>query len=258
MKKIINENVIFIISPPRSGSKLLRDTLASSDKIDCIEYDINFIWTRKQSCPDDVLNSQSIFDPYIKQFILKHKKNKSDFIIDKTVSNCLRLGFIEKNFKGCKYIFLHRNENDTINSLKKCWRLPGFSEENQSRAVFFNKILKFPYRHCWKYGITYVKNLFIKLVSKESLSSTWGPRFIGVDEYLLHNGIDKTCEKQYQECVDAIASFKCNVDNNRYVTVSYDDLIRKPYDELGRVSSFLNQNNALISWKGFVDEKYRL
>ncbi len=253
----MNENIIFIISPPRSGSKLLRDTLASSDKISCIEFDINFVWTRNHLV-DDEISKEYTFDPFIKQFIFRHKQKSSDFIIDKTVSNCLRLGYIEKNFEGCKYIFLGRNRVDTIKSLQKCWRLPSFSKENQSRNIYIKKILKFPYRHCWQYGFEYLKNSLKRILNQESLVSTWGPRFSGINDYLKENGINKTCEKQFFECDSKIRSFKKTLNCTRYISINYEDLISNPNEELKKISEFLKQDISLNSWKQFANEKYRL
>ena len=107
-KQESNFEQIILIGPARSGTKILRDTIATHPKINKIEFDINFIWKRhNEEVQHDSLASEKA-SPKVVKYIRKYFKSKAknaDFVIEKTVSNTLRIPFVRKVFPKAKYIF---------------------------------------------------------------------------------------------------------------------------------------------------------
>ena len=88
---------IFLIGPARSGTKLLREILNKSELINSIPFDINPTWQYIFNLPlnsDELINCDEHKFSLLKKFINKFGDNK--FILEKTISNCIRIKQIAK------------------------------------------------------------------------------------------------------------------------------------------------------------------
>src|SRR5690606_11626506 len=120
---------LIIIGAARSGTNILRDTLArlpGFETWDCDE--INPIWRHGNTgWPNDEIpadRTHGRVKPYIRRQFLKlwRRSGKPAFVIEKTCANTLRVPFVDAVLPEAKYLHLVRNGFDVVASSRKRWK----------------------------------------------------------------------------------------------------------------------------------------
>ena len=122
---------VIILGAARSGTRLLRSLVASGEQHAEVPYDVNYIWRfGNESCPDDCLAASTVNDQlraFVHRRLAKCAHAKPDQpIVEKTVSNVLRIPFVQSIYPEAKYVFLMRNGRDVIESAYRCWQQQGW------------------------------------------------------------------------------------------------------------------------------------
>jgi len=141
------EKPIFIISPPRSGSTFLFDCLVQFKELFHISYEADLIWWKhfpysRLNLTSDYIDEDEASNHNIHALkrslraraslnMLKLNKRWSHIpchlglkpicFIDKTISNCFHLDFINKAFPDAQFIFLLRDPRAVISSMMEGW-----------------------------------------------------------------------------------------------------------------------------------------
>lgn len=229
MKKII------IIGAARSGTNMLRDILSSTGSIVTWPCDeINYIWrygnARSQT---DEFSSKMAGDrqrKYIhEKFSEVSKKGGSEWVLEKTCANSLRVDFVEAIFPDALYIHIIRDGRDVACSARERWT------SEVDLPYLLKKVRFVPARDLLFYASRYLWSRAYQIFSKENRLSTWGPRFEGIDEVFDAHSIVVASAIQWMKCVENTqASFK-SIPLERVITVAYEDFTRSPIEELERI-----------------------
>jgi len=250
----INHPVI-ILGAARSGTKILRATIASSSDFVCIPYDINYVWKYKnyhvnhdELIPDNLNNK--IIEYIHKQFfrIIKNKKNKK--MVEKTVSNSLRVDFVKKVFPDCKFIHIIRDGRDVAESSRRCWDAP--LELN----YLIKKALNFPLKDAPKYAIQFIKYNLNKFAFSKKKIKSWGPRFNGIDDIVKTHSLIELCGIQWLRCVESTLKSLEKLSRDEYIQIKYEDLVQNPTKELRKIANFLEIRD-FYSIKKFADKEIK-
>lgn len=236
---------LFIISAARSGSKILREILSSSNEFSFYPYDINYIWKYKNlHINHDELKLSHLDNEKI-EYIRKYfsRINNADKrILEKTVSNSLRLEFIKAIYPDAQIIHLHRDGREVTASIKSCWIEPTISTRNQSWSLLAKKIIDFPFRTSTLYLIKHLKNNF-SLFSPNKTLKSWGPRFEGIDDVLKSKSLIEVCALQWAIPEKKTMTYLEKQDPNNFITIKYEDLVTNPRKTLLSVNEFLGIHN---------------
>ena len=121
-----DNNKIFILGLPRSGTTLLEKIISSHSKVGSVS-EIGYLYDHidKNIIIDKKINENQItkfinsnfgseYDNFLKQFNIKKK-----FILDKTLTNFWYIGFIKIFFPNSKIIHSYRNPKDNCLSIFK-------------------------------------------------------------------------------------------------------------------------------------------
>jgi hypothetical protein len=66
----------------------------------------------------------------------------------------------------------------------------------------------------------------------------WGPQLDGMDRLLAEHPLDEVCALQWKRCVEASADAFAAMPEDKWLAVAYEDFVRDPETELGRVLDF--------------------
>lgn len=120
---------VIVIGAARSGTKFLRDILAAGAGVAVVPYDVNYVWRiGVGSAPDDCLEPAQLTDRQ-RRFIrstlpaLAHMK-PGEILLEKTVSNTLRVAFVEAVLPQARYVHLIRDGRDVTESAMRLWQAP--------------------------------------------------------------------------------------------------------------------------------------
>ena len=234
--------IVLIIGAARSGTKILRKSISTHNEVNAIPYDINFIWRYgNENSLDDELRPKNFSEPisdFINRFVLKYKKN-SAFILEKTVSNCLRVEYTNLIFPKAKYIHLVRNPFDVIESAYRQW------EETPNINYLLRKSLKFPILHCFNYVMKYLINEIQRvLTNTNKKSGTWGPRYKGIDNDLQEKHLWEVCTIQWQKCYLEANKGLSSISAENQLFIKYEDFVLSPTETMIDICTFLSIENT--------------
>lgn len=236
----MNYQPIIIIGAPRSGTNMLRDVLCDFKGVGTWPCDeINYIWRHGNIRAETDEFSIEMARPKVKNFIRKEfdhfaKKEKLNFLIEKTCANSLRVPFVEQVIPEAKYIFIVRDGVDAVGSATIRWKA------KLDIPYILKKVRYVPLTDLPFYGLRYIGSRLYKLISKEQRLSFWGPQFNGLSEALEKHSLEEVCALQWQRCVDLSGRAFENMPDDKVVRVKYEDFVSHPVEELTRILLELN------------------
>jgi len=226
---------VVLIGAARSGTKLLRDALATATGAGAVPYDIGYVW-RAGAGPhaDDVLDPTEL-TPRMRDFIVgfvdKYAAGHPSAVVEKTVGNTLRVPYVVRVLPDAAFVHLIRDGVDVAESTFRQWREPA------DYRYLAQKVRHFPLRMAPTYGRRYVASLLRRSVAGDGRVTTWGPRYPGIENDLAQVDLLTVCARQWRESVErARRGFRDAAIS--VVEVRYEDLVAHPEAELGRVSEF--------------------
>lgn len=253
---------VFLIGAARSGTKFLRDTIAVSQDVAAVPYDINYVWRHgNEGCPHDEITPEDINEKTaqhirrtVERLALKGRDDAPRIILEKTVSNTLRMETVRRIFPEAEFIVLERNGLDVVESSYRQWTAP------PERGYLLEKLRYFPVRE-WRYGLWFARNL----VRPSSGPPIWGPRYSGIEYDLDRLGTAQTCATQWAACV---RSSRASIRSNDTHTVEYASLANSGsltgllsdlgISDIERVTQRLNKKFKLTTtWPGQIPDADR-
>ncbi len=238
------DSPLIIIAAARSGTKMLRSALACSTDLVDFPYDMNYIWKYgNYQIPHDELTASNLTKE-INRFIQKRfydllKSSNAKMVLEKSVSNSLRVSFVRAVFPKCKIIHLYRDGRDVAVDALECWRSGATDNRIQSKRDLLRKIKDFPYRAAFPYLLTYLKDYAERLFRADKQLKSWGPRFRGIDDALGKYSLIEVCGMQWARSVDSSVRDLAFLSKEQdYISVKYEDLVANPVEELSRIIAF--------------------
>lgn len=230
---------IILIGAARSGTKFLRDVLASGAGTAAVPYDVNYIWRYgAEKAIDDVLDPAALTLKR-RKFIVKSlrsvaKARNGDILIEKTVASTLRVPFVDAVFPDARYVHLIRDGREVTESAMRQWQAP------PNWKALFQKVRNLPIQNIGYVGwfaLNFVKGLH----SGRKGGQVWGPRFPGIDAITEQGPLARVCAQQWLETYNRANSALPKIANadSRVFVIRYEDLIRddialsKLVDQLG-------------------------
>jgi len=218
---------IILIGAARSGTKFLRDCLAASPDCHAVPYDINYIWRYGQDkLKHDILDPKSV-SPKKRKFIRRtiaklSKAQGGDRIIEKTVSNTLRIPFVDEIYPNAVFIHLIRDGREVVESSMRLWTAP------PNTGALWTKLKSMPVQNIG-YIFWYAGNLisgFVKGGRKGG--NIWGPRYPDITQDALQMSLAEICATQWKNCVEKSLKDLASIDPERVHTIRYKDFVSQP------------------------------
>lgn len=230
---------VVIIGAPRSGTNMLRDFLVELPGVDTWPCDeINYIWRHGNIShkSDEFLPQVASQDicKYIRgQFNALQNKYHSNYIIEKTCANSLRIGFVNKVLPDAKYIFLIRDGLDVIGSAKLRWKA------ELDILYLLKKVRYVPWIDLPYYGFKYFGNRLAKIFSEDGRLRFWGPQLNDMDNLLKTYSLEQVCAVQWQRCVEVSEFAFSQMAEDKVYRLRYEDFIINPSDEYKKICAFI-------------------
>ena len=234
---------VIIIGAARSGTKILRDVLGASADTACIPFDVNYIWrTGNEKSPSDVLDVVDCTEDLrrrIRTSIFKaagiQQRQTDRIVVEKTVSNCLRVPFVRRVFPEARFVHLVRDGRDVAESARRMWEAP------LDRRYLLKKLKYFPWSNL-RYVSWFAWNRlrqFLPVTSgDESRVAIWGPRYPGIERALSTEPILRVCARQWRICVESALEGTERDQSGNWLQLRYEDFVGNER-EIMRVAEFI-------------------
>ena len=212
---------VFIIGAARSGTKILRDSLSEYSGEAKVPYDINFIWKwgnhhlEHDELGEDNYNLE--FHNKIDRYLTGYQGSRHKFLIEKTVSNTIRVPFLLKHYPNAKFIFLYREPQDVIESVYREWH------KSRKLSYVLNKI-----RHIPAKVLVVLLMHSVRRVLDKKQSRIWGVRYPGIDKDIEGKPLISVIVLQWIYCYEkAVAAESLILEENK-ISVTYEDFVDNP------------------------------
>lgn len=233
---------IIIIGAGRSGTNALRDSLTSIDQFSTWPCDeINYVWRagNRSTSTDELTPSHANTEAkrvIPRAFEQRAGKNPETRLVEKTCANSLRVGFVNEVIPEARFVHILRDGRDVASSAMSRWTAP-------LDIMYIAKKARFvPRRDLLFYAQRYLRSRLERRKSDDARLSTWGPRFDGLDEMVAAGTpLDAVCAEQWARCVTASLDQLSLVDNDRVLTVHYDEFVHSPVEVLRRIVAFAGE-----------------
>ena len=230
---------VVVIGAARSGTKFVRDLIGASTGCCHVPYDVNYVWrTGNGAHPDDALPPETCTPAIarridrILQKLSGWRPHRADWIVEKTVSNCVRVSFIDNVFPETRYIHLIRDGRDVVESSFRQWNAP------VSLRYALKKLRYLPLRNVG-YAFFYALNMLRGRLSGRRGVGVWGVRYPGIEEEMKTKSVLEICARQWERCVVTANRDFQKIPSERQLVVRYEKLVND-IGEVERIARFLN------------------
>lgn len=228
-----------IVGAPRSGTKILRDTLADFPGHTTWPCDeIPAIWKHGNlDVPHDELTADratpDVRDFIRSEFAKRARTDAADVVVEKTCANALRVPFVDAVLPEARYVHIVRDGRDAAPSAMKRWT------GDTSLRYTLRKARFVPPTDVPRYALDWVGNRLNRLVSETNRVGVWGPRFEGLEEVARERPLVETCALQWTRCVESATRDLEDVGSGKVHTVYYEDLVTEPVAAISDLAGFL-------------------
>lgn len=216
---------VIIVGAARSGTKFLRDILAASPITATVPNDVNYVWrygnearVDDELLPDDATPSVIRFIGSTLPRLARFDPERHRALVEKTVSNGLRLGFVNRIFPDARFVFLVRDGRAVTESAMRMWR--GAPEWPN----LWSKLSTMPLRN-YPYAAWYAGNFVKGLLAGRRGGRVWGPRYSGIDADLSVRSLAYVCARQWSRTVDRAADDLASIPQDRVFSLRYEELV---------------------------------
>lgn len=225
---------VVLLGAARSGTKIMRDALSVATGVPAVPYDIGYVWRYgNESVDHDCLQPEDI-RPRTRRLVQSYLSRYADAdgrLIEKTVGNTLRVGFVADLMPNAVYVHLVRDGVDVAESTRRQWQEPADID------YLRDKVRHFPARMVPTYGRKYALSVIRQRLSKDHRVATWGPRYRGIDADLQTADLLTVAARQWRESLSS-ASTDLHALDLPMIEVRYEDLVSAPAKTLRQVAAF--------------------
>lgn len=231
---------VVIIGAPRSGTNMLRDVLCSLPDIATWPCDeINYLWRHgNASYPSDEIPkgqvNEKVKAKVKKSFDWVSQEYNSNYVVEKTCANSLRVPFVNTVIPNAKYVFIVRDGIDATGSAKLRWTA------KLDISYILEKVRFVPKTDLPYYAGRYFWSRIYRIFSREKRLAFWGPALNDMQPILREHTLNEVCAIQWQQCVDKANLAFMSMPEDKYIKVRYEDFVQKPAEELRRILAFLD------------------
>jgi hypothetical protein len=213
---------------------MLRSIIDSHPDVVCFPREINYVWRHGNTTlnTDELKPEHARFEVirYIRgRFEKLRSKSNSQIIAEKTCANSLRVDFVHTVFPEARIIHLIRDGRAVAESARRCWKA------RPEIRYLLEKARYVPPRDIPYYGFRYLRYQFGRLTMHDTMQSSWGPRFAGLDELVKEKELIEVCGIQWKVCLEAAESAMRQLPSDQAITLRYEDIVDSPLSTMGEL-----------------------
>jgi hypothetical protein len=210
-----------------------------------VPYDVGYVWRYGNESVEHDQFTSAMANDSIKKYVrttlpklVDNSKSKTPkFMVEKSVPNTLRVGFLYSIYPEAKYIHLIRDGRAVTESSIRLWEQPA------DNSYLLKKLKYFPWSN-YKYAWWYLLNMLKGKLSGERGQHIWGPRYIGIDKDALELTLPVVCARQWRRCVEIAKEQLKLIPAAQVMEVRYEDLMSDP-SCLERVCDFIEISDKM-------------
>lgn len=245
------ERPIVVVGAPRSGTTLLGQLLGHHPSLAHVE-EPRLTWRYGNDAKSDMLapaDARPAVCQHIRStFAAAVRQAGKQRLIEKTPSNSLRMGFVDRVLPGCLFVHIIRDGVESTLAIRSFW-------QEHARGVIPRKLLE-RLREMNPRQLPYYAREFMRRVMPRPLAGlvkqpVWGPRIPGIDGMLQELELIEVCALQWRTCVEAARDYGRTLPSDRYFECRLEDLTP---DVMKSLLQFCQLDDSPEVWQAFERE----
>ena len=215
---------IVVIGSPRSGTTLLGNLLGAHPQLAHVE-EPRLTWKFGNDDKSDMLRPEDA-RPEVCQHIRQTferavREDGRQRLIEKTPSNSLRMGFVDRVLPGCLFVHTIRDGVESVLSIRRFWleHARGVPKEKLLERLKEINLKRAPY-----YFKEFVRRAMPKPLAGLVGKPVWGPRIPGIDGLLEQLDLLEVCSLQWRMCVEQACDYGRQLPPERYMECRLEDM----------------------------------
>ena len=230
---------VVIVGAGRSGTTMMREALSSHPDLAVCPYEMNYLWrSGSPNLSHDLLDPKQHFSEenaaYIRQQLaaILEEQGKPR-LIEKTVANVMRIGFVNAVLPDALFIHIIRDGRAVTASAMKRWRA------KPKASYFASKAKTIPLKSLPLVAFNYLKGRIRGVLRRRDYNQSWGPRWPGIDDDVKSLSLAGLCARQWVKSVEAALDQKNQLPPERYLEIHYEDVVANPETCFRRIAQFV-------------------
>ncbi|TWG94770.1 sulfotransferase family protein [Mesorhizobium sp. J18] len=246
---------VILIGAARSGTKFVRDLLGASPVFARIPYDVNYVWRMGARVDHDVLVPDMLDDRARWRIrntlnrLARKKPGDGRRLLEKTVSNTLRVPYVDAVLPDAVFIHLVRDGRAVVESAMRMWQAPPDSQGLR------RKLVDLPWSSLG-YAVWFGLNQVRGRLRGRSGGEVWGPRYPGIFCDIEKLPLLDIVSRQWEQSVSRATLDLKRVAQERVYTVRYEDLMGDVV-EIDRLCDFLQIDRREAIHRRFAEQADR-
>lgn len=218
---------IIIIGSARSGTTILGSTLAQHSSLAYAE-EPRMVWRYAndrrsdllqpdQATPEVIQHIRTWFD----QFVTNASRHR---LLEKSPSNALRLGFVDRVLPDCQFIHIMRNGIDSVLAIRDLWQRHAHGLGGVAPGRMRQRLSELDLRRLPFYAIEFLRRLTPAPLRHVVGHNVWGPRIPALPQLRREMDLLDVCCLQWRMCTELARHYGRSLPSNRYFEIKLEEL----------------------------------
>ncbi len=239
---------IVVVGAARSGTTFLGELLGRHPEVTHIpEPRLTWRYGNDSKCdmfsPDDATPEVCKYISESFAFAVRQANKKR--LVEKTPSNSLRMGFVERVLPDCLFIHIMRDGFESSLATRDYWH-------NHAKGVPRDRL----YQRLKEVNLKQVRHYAGELLRRAAPGTVfgqpvWGPRIPGMNGLLHDLTLLEVCALQWRTCVESARHYGAKVDKSRYFECKLEEM--SP-DLVAKLLDFCQLEDSSEVWNAFQSD----
>lgn len=218
---------IVVIGAPRSGTSFLLGVLRAHPRVAALP-EPRITWRFGNDRRSDLLRPEHARPEVIRHirgsFAERARAEGKERIAEKTPSNALRMGFVDRVLPGCKFVHVLRNGEESVLSIRDSWNRNRDLRTGIRRRRWRLRIAELDWRRAPFYAGEIVRRGISRRMPGVVSRPVWGPVLPGIDAMLRELDVLEVACLQWRMCVELACQYGRSLPSDRYMELRLEDL----------------------------------
>lgn len=226
---------IVILGAPRSGTTLLSHLLKYHPQV-YLANEPRILWKYGNDSKSDALQPDDARTDVVRH--IRHELARQvreagrQRLVDKTPSNSLRVGFVDRVLRDAIYIHILREGVESVLSIRKFWDQHATGLGGTKRDVLLRRLREAKLRQMPYYAMEFARRVMAKAMPGKKQRGVWGPRVPGIQEMVRDLDPLEVAAWQWRMCVEHACRVGRTLPPDRYTECRLEEFGKEEYRKL--------------------------
>jgi len=217
---------IIVLGTPRSGTTFLLQLLANQPDLVHVD-EPRLIWRYGNDRRSDQLAEADARPEVVrhirKKFAERVRSGGGSRLLEKTPSNALRIGFVDRVFPDCRFVHVIRHPVDAVPAIRGFWQNHSTGVRNTSGSRIKRRLREASWRQLPHYGTEFIRRV-IGRYTRMAGPNLWGPRIVGLKQMVRELSPLEVACIQWRTCVESACRAGRALSADRYFEFKLEEM----------------------------------